>query len=303
MKITLGQTYSFHQQGQRDNQEDSRFPDSDRSSPSQRFFVVCDGVGGSEKGEVASQTVCSAIGRAMNDIELDGIFTNLDFSKVLDAAYDALDRKSNRHNQEMATTLTFACFHDGGCTLAHIGDSRIYHFRRGKGIIYRSEDHSLVNSMVHNGMITPDEAIDSPQKHVITRYMEPIVSDQNRCMATVLNTKDICKGDYILLCTDGVCSQIDDDDITDILLNTEMSDDIKMSTIAQMCNDSDDNNTAILIPVVNVVADIQEIKSAELSEGTKKIPYIDSTIEEIESVQRQNGTRIFNWITQIFNKK
>lgn len=301
MKITLGQAYSFHQQGQRDNQEDSRFPDSDKPSASQRFFVVCDGVGGSEKGEVASRTVCSAIGKAMNDVYLDENFISSDFSRVLDAAYDALDRISDSHNQDMATTLTFACFHEGGCTLAHIGDSRIYHFRRGKGIIYRSEDHSLINSMVHNGMITPDEAVDSPQKNVITRYMEPVDSDQNRCMATVLNTKDICKGDYILLCTDGVYGQIADDEIADILLDTTMSDDIKISTIAQMCNDSDDNNTAILIPIVNVVADIQEGKPAESSGGTKKLPYINSAIEEVESVQRQKGTRILNWIKQIFN--
>ncbi len=301
MKITLGQAFSFHQQGQRDYQEDSRFPDSDRPSASQRFFVVCDGVGGCEKGEVASQTVCRAIGKEMNDIDFDENFTNSDFSTVLDAAYDALDRKSNRHNQEMATTLTFACFHNGGCTLAHIGDSRIYHFRKGKGFIYRSEDHSLVNSMVHNGMMTPDEALDNPQKHVITRYMEPVDSDRNRCMATVLSTKDILDGDYIFLCTDGVCNQMDDDEIIDILSNSEMSDEVKLSTMAQMCKESDDNNTAILIPIANVVADKQEIKSVESSGGTKKFLFLESTIEEIESIQRQNGMRFINWVKQIFN--
>ena len=301
MKITLGQAYSFHQQGQRDHQEDSRFPNSDRPSASQRFFVVCDGVGGCEKGEVASQTVCSAIGKEMNDVNLDMDFTNSDFSAVLDAAYDALDRKSNRQNQEMATTLTFACFHGGGCTLAHIGDSRIYHFRRGKGIIYRSEDHSLVKSMVHNGMITPDEALDNPQKHVITRYMEPVDSDQNRCMATVLSTKDVSEGDYILLCTDGVCNQIDDDEITDILFDEDMSDEIKMSTIAQMCSDSDDNNTAVLIPVIKVVADNVDVQSAESKSGTKKFPYSESSVEEIESTQRKKNTGVIEWIKQLFN--
>jgi serine/threonine protein phosphatase PrpC len=155
--------------------------------------------------------------------------------------------------------------------------------------------------MVHNGMITPDEALDNPQKHVITRYMESVDSDQNRCMATVLNTKDILSGDYILLCTDGVCNQIDDDEISDILFNSEMSDEVKLSTMAQMCKESDDNNTAILIPVANVVADKQEMKSVESSGGTKKFSFSNSTIEEIESTQRQRGTRFFHWIKQIFN--
>ncbi len=301
MKITLGQTYSFHQQGQRDYQEDSRFPDSDKPSASQRFFVVCDGVGGCEKGDVASQTVCNAIGKAMANVNLSQAFNNTDFSKVLDEAYDALDRKTNRHNQEMATTLTFACFHDRGCTLAHIGDSRIYQLRKGQGIIYRSEDHSLVNSMVHNGMITPDEALDNPQKHVITRYMEPVESDQNRCMATVLSTKDVREGDYILLCTDGVCNQIDDDEITDILFDEDMSDEIKMSTIAQMCSDSDDNNTAILIPVIKVVADNVDVQSAESKSGTKKFPYSESSVEEIESTQRRKNTGVMEWIKKMLN--
>ena len=301
MKITLGQTYSFHQQGQRDYQEDSRFPDSDKPSASQRFFVVCDGVGGCEKGEGASQTVCDAIGKAMNDVDFSMTFNSAEFSRVLDEAYDALDRKSNRNNQEMATTLTFACFHDEGCTLAHIGDSRIYQFRKGKGIIYRSEDHSLVNSMVHNGIITPDEALDNPQRHVITRYMESVDSDQNRCMATVLNTKDVREGDYFLLCTDGVCNQVDDDEITDILFNDDMSDEVKMSTIAQMCTDSDDNNTAILIPIIKVIADNVDVQSAESKSGTKKFPYSESSVEEIESTQRKKNTGVIEWIKQLFN--
>lgn len=301
MKITLGQAYSFRQQGKREYQEDSRYPDSDRPPVSQRFFVVCDGVGGSEKGEVASQTVCGAIGKAMDNVNLDGPFSNSKFSRVLDEAYEALDRKADRHAREMATTLTFVCFHDEGCTLAHIGDSRIYHFRQGKGIIYRSEDHSLVNSMVHNGIMTPDEAVSSPQRHVITRYMEAVDSDQNRCMATVLNTKDVCNGDYILLCTDGVCNQIEDDIITDILFNKETGDEIKMSIIAQICSDSDDNNTAILIPVINVVADKLDVQSAESKSDTKKIPCLGGSVEEIESMQRKKATGIIERMLHLFN--
>lgn len=301
MKITLGQTYSFHQQGQRDYQEDSRFPDFDKPGDSQRFFVVCDGVGGCEKGEVASKTVCDAIEKAMVNVDLSQSFNNADFSKVLDKAYDALDRKAGIHNREMATTLTFVCFHAGGCTLAHIGDSRIYQLRKGRGIIYRSEDHSLVNSMVHNGMITPDEALDNPQKHVITRYMEPVESDQNRCMAAVLNTNDVCAGDYILMCTDGVYSQIDDDEIADILLNEDITDDVKMSTIAQMCYDSDDNNTAVLIPVINVITDKCNERPAESNNGTKKILCPRGSITEIESIQQSKKNNVVEWIKQLFN--
>ncbi|MBQ6064464.1 MAG: serine/threonine-protein phosphatase [Prevotella sp.] len=301
MKITLGQSYSFLQQGLRDHQEDSRYPDNDKPSASQRYFVVCDGVGGSEDGEIASRTVCRAIARTIDGMRVETYFPNDQFSKVLDAAYNALDRMAKRYNGEMATTLTFACFHDGGCTLAHIGDSRIYHFRKGKGIIYRSEDHSLVNSMVHNGMITPDEAIDNPQKHVITRYMESVDSDQSRCMATVLKTKDVRNGDYILLCTDGVYNQVDDDELTNIILNTDISNKKKVKKLAQICEDGDDNNTAILIPIIKVESDNLDDKSIETTGETKKFSHSDSTLEEIESTQRQKETRLQKWIKQLFN--
>ncbi len=301
MEITLGKTYSFCQQGMRDYQEDSRFPDRDKSLDCQRFFVVCDGVGGSEKGEVASHTVCEAMAKAMDRMNLEAEFTNADFSKVLDAAYEALDRKANLQNRDMATTMAFVCFHASGCTMAHIGDSRIYHFRRHKGILYRSEDHSLVNSMVHSGMLTPEESLQSPQKHVITRYMGPVEADQNRCMATVRNTADIRSGDYILLCTDGVYNQVDDDKLTKIIFDVKLSDEKKMATLAQLCRRSADNNTAILIPVSDVKIVFRELSHQDAFVGeTKKITNRDSSVEEIESFQKQNKIGIINWIKQLF---
>ena len=121
-------------------------------------------------------------------------------------------------------------------------------------------------------------------------------------MATVLNTKDVRKGDYIMLCTDGVSNQVDDDEMAEILFNSEMSDENKMSMIAQMCIDSDDNNTAILIPIVDVVADTIIADSGDSNVGTKKFPFSgESTIVEIESTQQQKGNRLLNWIKKIFN--
>ena len=61
----MNQPYSFTQLGRRTNQEDSRYPDCDTPKDPQPFFVVCDGVGGNEKGEVASRTVCDAFGKAL----------------------------------------------------------------------------------------------------------------------------------------------------------------------------------------------------------------------------------------------
>lgn len=302
MDIRLKTAYSFHQQGRRDHQEDSRFPDVEQASDKQRFFVVCDGVGGSEKGEVASGTVCRAIGRFMSDVDFSCDFTNDAFHQLLDASYDALDKAANRENKEMATTMTFVCFHAGGCTMAHIGDSRIYQIRPSEGILYRSDDHSLVNSMVRNGMITPEEAQEHPQRNVITRFMEPVDADQNRCMATVMRTMDVRSGDYFLLCTDGVLHCISDDLLLQILTGDE-SDEMKMRQLAELSKESEDNNTAWLISIADVINGVSPGRTAEnivneKTSNTKRMPTYPRNLEEIESVQTKRR-KLVGWLKSL----
>ncbi len=297
MNIEVGQAYSFSQVGLRDNQEDCRYPNSDLPQLGQRFFIVCDGVGGSAKGEVASHTVCDYIGNALAYEELGNIyFDNERFGKLLDGAYDALDKMTDDTNRGMATTLTFVCLHQGGCMMAHIGDSRIYHIRPGEGIIYRSEDHSLVNAMVHSGLITPEEAVDHPQSNIITRCMESVDADQNRSAATVMLTTDIQAGDYIFLCSDGVTQMMSDEEIV-ATLEQPTPDVQKMEYIAHTCINSSDNNTATLIPIIGVERDdddlIDRLIEKDNTSLTRKIKKRSQSISEVESVQKGKRSNVF----------
>ena len=287
MNITLAQAYSFHQIGKRGNQEDARWPDTDMPERRQRFFIVCDGVGGSEGGETASQTVCESFGASISSYNLDKDFTNKDFSRCLDMAYAALDNAKEKGGHDMATTLTIAVFHGEGCTLAHIGDSRIYQIRPSQGIVYRSDDHSLVNQMVHSGIITPEEAESHPQKNIITRYMGPVEEDQSRCMATVTRTSDIQAGDYFLLCTDGVLQRLNEEWLLN-LLKTNQDDEEKTRKMAERCKDSSDNNTACLIRVEKVLREEPTDKELpqETCHDTRRDFINTTTIEEVESVRQ-----------------
>ena len=305
MKIALKTSYSFHQFGQRDNQEDSRYPDIDMVDGGHRFFLVCDGVGGCEKGEVASNTVCKSFASSLRDFDFSHEFTSDDFGRALDHAYDALDKKSDSSNEGMATTLTFICFHEGGCTMAHIGDSRIYQVRPSEGIIYRSEDHSLVNSMVHNGMITPEEAVNHPQSNIITRYMESVASDESRCMATLLQTKDIQAGDYFFLCTDGVLHCVTDEELVNILTDDSLSDADKIQKMAAMSHDSNDNNTAWLIGVDHVEGAVTEVPKCEDSNQddagkTQRVRVDHKETMEIESLQTEHHSGLSGWLKKVF---
>lgn len=289
MKIPLNQPYSFCQLGRRDNQEDARFPDEDEPQDSQQFFVVCDGVGGEAKGEVASRAVCGAFACSLAHTDWDRDFSDEDFKRCLNAAYSALDKKSSPENKGMATTMTFMTFHAGGCTVAHIGDSRVYHVRPGSGILYRSDDHSLVNALVHSGAITPDEAIGHSRENVITRCMEAGVSKERRSDATVLRITDIRRGDYFVLCTDGVTHQVSDDRLVEVLSDSDISDKEKCQILASQCEGSADNNTLYMVSVKDVEVDKpQEITNLDNPDNleTTRIRRMGGIASEIAAEKR-----------------
>ncbi len=269
MKISLNQAYSFTQLGKRANQEDARFPDCDAPKGEQHFFVVCDGVGGNEKGEVASRTVCDAFGKALAGFDWSQPLTTADFERALDFAFSELERVSTPENRSMATTLTFAAFHAGGCFIAHIGDSRVYYVRPSQGIVYRTDDHSLVNALVRAGVITAEEAETHPDRNVITRSVCIPEADQERSSATVVNIDDVRPGDYVFLCSDGVLKRLSDQALTDCL-SQPSSDAAKCANIAAMSINSDDNNTAYLVSVASVVGQ-KSVAAAGTATATQPI--------------------------------
>ena len=250
MHITLSQPYSFCQVGRRENQEDARYPDSDSPQGYAPFFIVCDGVGGGEDGELASKTVCQSLSRSLRHFDWQhDEFTGDDFNAALAEAYQALERADEGRQTDMATTLTLVCFHRGGCTMAHLGDSRIYQIRPGRGIMYRSDDHALVNELVHAGLVSPDKAFTHPERSTITRYMAAY--DEERSMPTLIRTTDVEAGDYFFLCTDGVLAMVSEDQLEQIVCG-EGSDADKCRQIAELSRDSHDNNTACLVRVGQV---------------------------------------------------
>lgn len=298
IKTTLYDTYSFYQQGKRPYQEDARWPNKDTIDSRQHYFIVCDGVGGSKKGEVASSTVCESMAKSMSN-RFDGHkLTSGIFSEVINDSFDALDRKATKTTSDMATTMTFVCFHDEGCTMAHIGDSRVYQIRPGQGVVFRSEDHSLVNNMVRQGLITPEEAINHPKSNVITRYMAPVVEDETRCDTSVTTTSDIKADDYFLLCTDGVIHCITDDELVQ-LLDMDCSNMEKMETLAKKCHNSSDNNTAILIQVAEVSGSNESNSMTDsVDANTKSANKPSYKTEDVQSVKVETD----GWLKRIIKK-
>lgn len=259
MKFKLS-PYNLQELGQRQNQEDSLFPGIGKQTANDRLFILCDGMGGHEKGEVASATVCETISNTIlsrwnpNEPLSDDLLL-----QAIDDAYDALDAKDNGEAKKMGTTMTFLCFHAAGVTVAHIGDSRVYQLRRkrpsmggdgGGYIVFKTQDHSLVNDLIKIGEITEEEAKHHPQKNVITRAMQPC--QERRSKADIKHLTDVQPGDYFFMCSDGMLEQTTDDNLLNIITNPKRTDKEKLETLRMVTDDNKDNHTAHLIRIDKV---------------------------------------------------
>lgn len=242
---------SIHELGKRNNQEDSIYPEYSSDPSEGDLFILCDGMGGHVAGEVASQTVCKAMsGYIRNHPREDGMFEISDFNSALDAAYDALDARDTEEEKKMGTTLTFVKFHAGGCFIAHIGDSRIYHIRPSEHqILYVTRDHSLVNDLIKLGEMTPEEAKTSRQKNVITRAIQP--HQETRTRADYKEITDLKAGDYFYMCSDGMLEQAEDEEIVNILSLPRPDSEI-ISILKGATRENKDNHSAYLIRIVAI---------------------------------------------------
>ncbi len=275
MKYILSQPQAIYELGQRKNQEDAIFPKKDAATPNDRLFIVCDGMGGHEGGEVASNTVCEELSNyILQHSSVGGDFTNIDFQRALDATYDAIDKKDNGAEKKMGTTLTLLKFHSNGCLAAHIGDSRIYQIRPSKRqILYKSRDHSLVNDLYDIGEITLEEMKTSNQKNVITRAIQP--NQPRRAKAEIRQLTDIESGDYFYICSDGMLEEMEDENLINIICDNETSDEEKKRILTEVTKENRDNHSAYLVCVKEVINASDTLlasrKSEPVGSGNKKL--------------------------------
>ncbi len=257
------QALSIYEYGQRKDkngnphQEDWIYPSLGTiDNEKDRLFILCDGMGGHAAGEVASAAVCEAMSKTINGaLEKGEKFSEQLLLEAIEAAYNLLDERDTSEDgqKKMGTTMTFLMLHEGGATIAHIGDSRVYHIRPKTGkkqdVVFCTRDHSLVNDLIKIGEITEEEALNHPQKNVITRAMQPNL--EHRYKADIITTKDIRPGDYFYLCSDGMLEQTSDDNLCFMLAN-DVTDEEKRDMLIKVSKNNRDNHSAHLIHILDV---------------------------------------------------
>lgn len=286
------------------HQEDNMFPLHDTHKDTDRLFVLCDGMGGHEAGEVASETVCKAMSQSVLDNfkEDQDDFTDENVRCAVSDAFDALDElvsEDDVSDKRMGTTMTFLKLHHKGCTIAHMGDSRVYHIRPGKEmedtqILFQTSDHSLVNALIAAGELTPEEAKHSKQKNVITRAMQPRM--ETRPKADIRHIVDIRKGDYFYLCSDGMLEHMEDDNIR-FNFSEETGDiDQKVQMLITATSQNKDNHSAILVHVLEVTDPIPVNRKPQKTEVPVGLVEDGEVAQNRSDVVRQPKKNYGKWI-------
>jgi len=209
------------------------------------LLVVADGMGGHQQGEVAAEMAVKAMVDAFQRLAIPTLLNPAKFLiEHIGQIHDMIDQYSQANEllDSPRTTIVVAIVQFGFLYCAHVGDSRLYHFRNGH-LLYRTEDHSMVQSLYMKGMISKDEMSNHPYRHKIYSCL----GGDEPPKIELAERQELLEGDTILLCTDGVWGALPDDQIKQILSGTIISHNIaKLLDEAEIASNVDgDNMTAI----------------------------------------------------------
>lgn len=189
--------------------------------PDQQLYIVADGVGGHNSGELASRMAVGYIAQYVALNPVNSVESQRDlrayFKTCLDGANELIYQKacSETDNVGMATTCVLCYLRGRSAYIVNVGDSRAYLLRDGV-LRQVSEDHTCVRELMKKGLITEAEALNHPDRNVITRAIGGEESVEPDFFQV-----DIFSGDVIILCTDGLYGEVDADTIVSLAARTE----------------------------------------------------------------------------------
>ena len=211
------------------------------------FAVVCDGMGGANAGNVASEIAVKTISEYIvnsyrNNMSSDDIMRMLK-NAITSANIEIFDKaNSNQELMGMGTTVVVAVVRNDNAIIANVGDSRIYLI--SDKLTQLTTDHSIVQTLIESGKISLEDAKVHPRKNVITRAL-----GAESEVAVDVDEFALSKGDSLLLCTDGLTNFVSEDDI----LNTFKENDISLvcEKLVELANSGGggDNITAVTLSI------------------------------------------------------
>ncbi|MBQ2815268.1 MAG: Stp1/IreP family PP2C-type Ser/Thr phosphatase [Clostridia bacterium] len=221
---------------------------TEKISDSVGFIVVCDGMGGANGGNIASEVATNIISEHIKSAYRENMSSNsmryLLMSAVIAANAEIYDRAQEDDDLlGMGTTVVAAIVVDKMAHIVHVGDSRAY-IVSSNNIEQITRDHSVIQSMIENGEITEQEAKNHPNRNVITRALgvrDKVDVDYNEIV--------LSEDDILLICTDGLSNFVEDKKITKIIKKHKISEypDVLIDTANN--NGGGDNITVVTLSV------------------------------------------------------
>jgi len=209
------------------------------------LLVIADGMGGHRHGEVAAQLAITTMTEAFQRLAVPSLASPAKFLiEHIQQVHDMIDQIA--HDQDMLeaprTTIVAAVVQRGMLYCAHVGDSRLYHLRNGH-LLYRTEDHSIVQSMYNKGMINRAELANHPYRHKIYSCLGGDVPPK----IELADRQELAEGDTVLLCTDGLWGAVTDEQIKQILCGSSIEENVtKLLDLAESVGqEQGDNMSAI----------------------------------------------------------
>jgi len=212
-----------------------------------RLFLVADGMGGHAAGEVASRIAASVVHDAIDAAGAAG-----DAGKTLGSAVRQANarvyetQRARAEYRGMGTTLTALLFDGPRYHVAQVGDSRAYLLREGV-LEQLTRDHSLVWPLYENGILSKDEIVRHPHKHLVTRSI-----GTHPDVEVDLRSADCREGDLYLLCSDGLTDVLGDGEIGRILAGPDASPEDSCRRLVRSANEAGgpDNITAVVVRIL-----------------------------------------------------
>lgn len=222
--------------------EDSYLADVERG-----IFVVADGVGGADAGEVASQTAVDVLNDAFRTRITDGEDVEDLMELAIQRANSSIHQMASENPRfsMMATTVVALHLNGARATIGHVGDSRLYRITPDGSLHRETEDHSIVEEEVRAGRMTPEQAANHPSKNVISRALG--AEDSVEADMKVIEVEE---GSSFLLCTDGITRHLPDNELRDLLTSgrnpAELCEEMKRRCYER---GAEDNLTAVIVQV------------------------------------------------------
>lgn len=269
MKLSIEQQAALSETGSRYLNEDRLYPSQtdavDDIPQVSGLYMVADGSGGQDKGNVAAKLAIREFARYIDTFPpANAQITYGYLSAALLRVEEVFHQHINQHPEAegMATTIALMYADGNGVAIGWIGNSRVYHVRNGK-TLFQTRDQMVIQDMVAHGKLSPEEAEAQKGNFTQARMIHGTAKPTDLDFHFV-GSDDLEEGDVFLVCTDGVTREISDKEIQRITAGTGTLEDIKEEVIGLCKNESSDNFSAIFVEL------------GEVSETAKSIPLTSS---------------------------